>query len=58
MVHDYFLDIFLNNYTDHNGQYMDSQQYMTSINFVHITKDAEFRNILVDLIEKRFYNKP
>jgi hypothetical protein len=58
MVHDYFLDIFLKNYTDHNGQYMDSQQYMTSINFVHITRDAEFRDGVVDLVEKRFYSKP
>jgi hypothetical protein len=56
MVHDYFLDIFLNNYTDHNGVYVDSQSYMTNINFVHMTRDANFRNNLVDLIQTRFYN--
>jgi len=57
MVHDYYLQIFLKNYTDHNGNYVDSQQYMNNINFIHMTNDAEFRNSVVDLVEKRFYNK-
>ena len=57
MVHDYFLDIFLKNYTDHNGNYIDSQSYMTNINFIHMTRDPQFRNSLVDLVEQRFYKK-
>lgn len=57
MVHDYFLDIFLRNYTDHNGIYVDSQSYMTSINFVHMTRDNNFRNGLVDLMADRFYKQ-
>lgn len=55
MLHDYFLNILLNNYTDHNGKYVDSQSYLNYMNFIHITKDEAFRNSLVDLVENRFY---
>ena len=57
MVHEHFLKIFLNNYTDHNNKYVDAQSYMTHINFVHITDGPEFRNYLVDLVNQKFYEK-
>jgi len=55
MVHEHFLNIFLNNYTDHTGEYIDAQSYMKHINFVHMTDGPEFRNKLVDLVNNRFY---
>jgi hypothetical protein len=56
MVHEHFLKIFLNNYTDHHNNYIDAQSYMTHINFVHITDGEEFRNMLVDLVNQKFYS--
>lgn len=56
MVHDYFLRIFLNNYTDHENKFMDAQSYMpNNVNYVHMTADTEFRNQVVEIAFNRFY---
>ncbi len=56
MVHDYFLKIFLNNYTDHENKFMDAQSYIPgNVNYIHMTADAEFRNQVVEVAYNRFY---